>query len=210
LARITAGNPGGAFDEIVAAHTAAHTAYFAAITGESTAFARQQGNAVRVKKARVAFIKFVRRREGAIRNAYDSGSADYQKFFPHGLTEYTRMTLANAQQLMDRLVNALQAHTADRGAALATEPATLRDDFMAARTAQLGRTGEVGSKRVSADKARTALEFQLLSNLLFIGSKHLGNVQKCLAYFDQTILRQPVRRPRKNKEADVEGKEGAA
>ncbi len=190
LARITANNPGGRLTPIIAPAGSAHTAYFGAITDEDTARAIQQALTIRVDDAAAAFTAYVRRREGAIRDAFGQEGPEYQEFFPQGLSEYTRADRANIEQLMDRFADAARRHVDALPQGFEQEVLALRAAYQSARTGQLGKKGEVGDRIEDSIQRRNVLETQLTANVHFIGFQFPGNVEQCMAYFDQSFIRR--------------------
>ena len=105
MQRFIANNPGSTYDAIIADITAAHTDYYGAITDEDVKTAIKEGSTIAMNGALKLFKETVSQKEGIVRGTYGADSPTYQEFFPHGLTEYSKATLANAEMLMDRMVD---------------------------------------------------------------------------------------------------------
>lgn len=65
--------------------------------------------------------------------------------------------------------------------------------FKGHRDAQLGKKGAVGNLKSTAATSRAALELQLTANIHFIAYTWPGDVQQCMAFFDQSIVRDEQR-----------------
>ena len=188
LARITANDP-GTFTGIIASVGATYAAYFGAITNEDTDRAVQQSLTIRVDMAAEAFKDFVSRREGAVRDAFGEGGPEYQEFFPNGKSEYTRADRANIEQLMARFADAAAIHAAALPTGFAAQVAALRTTYMGYRTDQLGKKGKVGDAISTSATTRDALEVALTASLHFVAYTYPGDVDQCMAFFDQSFLR---------------------
>lgn len=191
LQRLATNNPGGALTGLIAATTAAYDDYFGAITDEDLKASIQRGLTRTMNEALAEFTRAVRRREGTIRGEFEEGSATYLEFFPQGLMEYTEATLADVEKLMKRFADLAAKHVGVLGQAFADRFAGLRTSFVAARTAQLQVMGEVKGEKQEAARARTALEDQLMDNLLTLAMRHKRDADSGMAYFDQSIIRRP-------------------
>ena len=189
VARLKANNANHEFDGLITDTTATCDAYFGGISDTDTGAAARQGLTIDVDDAFAAFKALVSRREGTVRGEFGRDSAKYQAFFPHGLTEYANADLSNAEMLMDRVVSAADANKAKLGTGLLDEFTESRRVFQEARDAQLEKKGDVSDSHSGLKTARTALERQLTVNLLTLAIKFLGEPDKGLAFFDQSIIR---------------------
>lgn len=190
LARITANNPGGILAPIVAPMGAAHTAYFGAISSEDVAQAVQEALTAQVDAKMDEFKRLVRRKEGAIRNAFGENGPIYMEFFPHGLSEYTNADKGNIELLMQRFTTLTATHVADIEDDIDVTFQNFQTAFQAVRTAQLGKKGTVDDLKDASSANRDALETMLIKSLHFIAYQYPGNVEQCMAYFDQSFLRK--------------------
>ncbi len=188
--RITANNPANILDPIVAPTAAAHIAYFGALSNKDVAKSVQQALTVTVNNKMAEFQQTVTRKAPFVEAAYGKDGAAYQEFFPHGLTEYSHATMETVELLMERMVTACTAHAADLPVGLAGVFEAIQTAFVTARSAQLGKKGNVADNADTARTLRTTLELQLVANIHFIGYKYPGNVSQCMAYFDQSILNE--------------------
>lgn len=177
----------GAYPALAAALESAYTGYFGAITDEATKAAIRQGLTKNVELAVKAIKKNISQQEGTIRGKFDKGSAQYQEFFPQGVTEYSDANLSNIEEKLIRFINAATAHAADLPG-LATQFGVLHTQYKASRNVQLATKGEVATGKAQSSSTRDAVEVQLMTNLLTIALDHIGDSAAGLAYFDQVIL----------------------
>ena len=189
MQRFIANNPGSTYDVIIAEITAAHTDYYGAITDEDVKTAVKEGSTIAMNGALKLFKETVSQKEGIVRGTYGADTPTYQEFFPHGLTEYSNATLANAEMLMDRMVTASTAHVADLTAAFVTLFTNLKTSFVAKRTAQMNLIGEVQGKKAVTSGNRNVLEVVLMKSVLTVAINNIGNPDAIDIYFDQSFLK---------------------
>jgi hypothetical protein len=189
LQRLSANNGTAQFTTMITATTAAYNAYFGSITNEDTKFAIQQGLTIAMNNVVENFKKFVSQKEGIVRGNFNKETPEYQEFFPLGLTEYSNATLANIETLISRFVGAAERHNAVLGAALQSDAENYLTDFQNARTAQLNKIGEVQAQKSETSTTRDGIENELMKNVYLIGSMYVGDVARCMVFFDQSIIR---------------------
>ena len=189
LARLTANNPGGIYAQLITDTTAAYTNYFGQMSDEDFAFANQQARTIAMGNVFNEFKKAASRQEGIVRAAFGKDSADYQDFYPHGISEYSLAILANAELLMQRMVTAANNHDTAIGQAFIDLFTDIKERFDNARSQQLLKKGEVTEDRVATAEKRDALEVQLMKNLFTIALNNIGDEEAGIAYFDQQIIR---------------------
>jgi len=194
LMRLTANNPSSAFTTIISATGIKYTAYFGALSNTDVAEAVRQALTVTVDNKLKAFKEKVSRKEADIRSAFGKDGAEYQEFFPHGMTEYSNATKENVEVLMERLVVSSNKYAAQLPDDFPDMWSATHDEYQTARATQLGKKGMVADNADTRDAARTALELQLVANLHFIGFTYPGDVEQCMAYFDQSFIlnKKPV------------------
>jgi len=190
--RLIANNPGNIYDTLITDTATAYTDYYGAVTDEDVKTAIKEGSTVAMNGALKLFKETVSQKEGIIRGTYGADSPTYQEFFPHGITEYTKATLAAADTLMDRMVAAATAHQAELTAAFVTLFTNLKTSFIAKRNAQLHLIGEVKGKKDATLKDRDVLEKQMMTNLLTIALNNIGKPDVIDIYFDQSFLKPPA------------------
>src|ERR1041385_8724769 len=87
LQRLSANNGAGTYTLLITNTTTAYTNYFGALTNTDVALSIQQGLTITVYNELTSFKHDASQYEGAVRSKYGAGSATYQEFYPHGLTE---------------------------------------------------------------------------------------------------------------------------
>lgn len=189
LARLIA-NPGtDRIKELTAPTGAAHTAYFGAISNQDVAIAVREGMTLAVDQQIDNFKALIRRKAGAITNAFGEESPQYQEFFPQGLSEYSSATKATIELLMRRVVSAGLTHEREIGGDFVNAFSEIYNQYQTLREAQLQKKGDVSDLAEARDDARRALTTQLTANIHLIAHTYPGNVAQCTAYFDESILR---------------------
>ena len=190
LQSMSSNNGGGEFTQMITDTTAAYTGYYGSITDEDTKYTIQQGLTVTMNNAMEAFKDAVSTKAvHVVLTYYKKESAEYQEFFPEGATEYSHADLGNIEQLMDRMVTAANRHVSDLGIPFLTEMQGYKDAFTSARQAQLAKIGEVKDSKVDSSTTRDALENELMKNILRIAIMYLGDIPRCMVFFDQSFIR---------------------
>lgn len=190
IGRIAANNTSNQYDTMLNDTEAAHNDYFGAIDSEATLFAVQQARTLSVDNAMNAFKKAVSQQEGAVRAFFGKDSPEYQEFFPLGLTEYSSASKLNVESLMTRILNAFTAHTVQLGSGLVTQFTTLKNNYLTARDAQIVKKGEVTASKSATQTSRDTLERQLMKNLLTLSIEFMGDPDRGMDFFDQSIYRR--------------------
>ena len=195
VARITANNGNGAYTQMLQITTQLAADYDKAIKEEDSIFATQQGNTVKTDQIIDTFKKTISQREGTIRGEFGVNSAEYQEFFPQGLTEYSTATKGNIETLLQRLLDKLQKYVNVFGNNLYTIFETIQTNYQAARNEQLITMGNVDMLKSKVASTRDALEAQLMKNILLLAVEFMGNPERADDFFDQSIIR-----PKQSKE----------
>lgn len=188
IQKLAANNSNGRYTGLISETSAAYEAYFGAMKDEDTKFAIQQSHTKSMNAVFEEFKKTVSQKEGLVRSIWNVDTPTYQEFFPLGVTEYSTSTLANVEVLMNRLVAAGRAHEKDLGEAFINLFADIQTRFVAARTAQLHKKGEVSGSKDAAVKKRGELERQLMKNLLTLAIEYMGDPDRGMDFFDQSFV----------------------
>ncbi|MBP9152609.1 MAG: hypothetical protein KBF73_10025 [Flavobacteriales bacterium] len=189
IARLTNNNGSGLFTAVLAQLVAAYQSYFGDITDVDLASAIQKSFTASKDNLFNTFKAAVSRQEGLVRSTFGKDSPIYMEFFPLGLTQYSNATLANVETLMSRMAASGQAHVAELGPNFVNEFQSILTNYQAARTAQLGRKSLTSDERTERHSTRAELETQLFSAMFTVGFNYPGNVDRCMDFFDQTIIR---------------------
>lgn len=193
LERLSANNGTAQFTAMITATTAAYTAYFGSITNEDTKYAIQQGLTMAMTNVVENFKKFVSKREGTVRGEFGADTPNYQEFFPQGVDEYWQANLANIETLLTRFAAACERHSAELGATMQSDAENFLTDFKAARKAQLEKIGEVQAQKSTTSTNRDVIENELMKNVHLIASMFIGEVDRCMDFFDQSFIRSSVK-----------------
>jgi len=176
------------FTEIMDPLKSALNNYSAAFMGKDTNQNMRQSHTKAINQLIALFRAKVRQFEGAVISKWGINAPEYQQFFPAGRTEYTRCTTGTIETLLNRLIAACSAHTADLGNAYATEFTTMLADYTTARNAQLATKGNVSVSSVVIAELRAVLCRQLFLNTLFLANLFADNPAEGKAYFDFSLL----------------------
>jgi len=190
--RLGANNAGGIYTSLLTSTTPLVAAFGAAIDAESGRAAIQKADTLRVDNLIEKFKKTASRREGAVKSAFGEDAPEYVEFFPLGLTEYAQLTKANVHTLMVRMKERSIHYAAELGAAIGTEFTDILDEYEGLRAKQQTSFGDVEVLRTATETARTALEQQLMFNILIIASKNIGHPERLNDFMDQSIIRRPT------------------
>lgn len=188
IQRLTANNPGGIFTAILTDMTNAYTAYFGDLADESLADAVLQSRTTSMEAARAAMVDFIVRGEGAVVYKWGKDSNVYQEFYPHGVMEYTEGTLSDLETISLRYLNVATSHAGDLPAGFVADFTPLRSTFMTNRTTQLNQKGVLAGERDQIRGTKLQLCTQLTKNVLTIALQYVGDEEKAILYFDQSIL----------------------
>ena len=191
IQRLAANNTDGRYSHMMEETTSAYEAYFGAITAEDTQFAVQQSYTKSMQAVFEEFKKTVSQKEGAVRSIWNTDSPVYQEFFPYGMKEYSSSTLTNVEMLMARVVTAARAHEKEIGEPFIQLFADIQNRFIAARTAQLQKKGKVSESKDTSAQKRVNLERQLMKNLLMLAMEYMGNPDRGMDFYDQSIVYKP-------------------
>ncbi len=192
LSRLKANNDNGTYNTMYADTLAAFDSYAAAVSKEDVQYTQQQGSTIGVDTIIAEFKENVSRSEGLINYTYGIKSPEYQEFFPMGVTEYSQANKANIEVLMMRMASKTQKYSLQLGTDIATRFANYRSNYINARRTQLENIGRVSADKTQTEVTRAILERQTMSNLLLIANEFLGNPERGLDFFDQSIVRRNI------------------
>lgn len=192
LQRLITNNGSGMFTQVLTDTQSGYNGYFGNIANEDVNTAVRKSLTMSADNLMATFKKTVSRKEGTIKGLYAVDSPAYQEFFPQGITEYSKATKANIETLMNRMVNASIAHIADLSTSFVQIFTDLRDNYVTARTLQLGKKGDVTTHKTATKTSRTVLELQLTKNIHYIGYNFPGDITLCISFFDQRIIHRAI------------------
>jgi hypothetical protein len=178
---------------LIASTETAFDGFDGKLSARATLQAAQSGGTITKDEALQLIRTTVRQREGRIRDKFAKGSGPYAEFFPQGLGEYNKARHGQVNGLLDRLIAAATKHQAALGPELLSEFNQLKAAFVSAREDQVGSKGELAAARAEVAASRRILELQLGRNILAIASHHLGQPERAVDYFNQSLLEDPTR-----------------
>lgn len=190
LQRLTANNNGNLYSSLLADTQVLYNDFNTLIKKEDQTYSQQQGKTLTTDNIISDFVQMVSRKEGAVRSEFGKDSAEYQEFFPNGLSEYHQVSKANAETLMERMKNAGQLYVAQLGQNFVTIFDTFFNNYIIARQQQLQAIAKVGALKSDVEIAREKLTKQLMRNLLIISADFVGHTDRLDDYFDQSIIRR--------------------
>lgn len=190
ISRLKANNDSGVYATMYDNTLSLFNSYGAALSQEDTQYTQQQGSTISVDTIIAAFKTYTSRTEGLINFIFGVKSAEYQDFFPAGVTEYSQATKANIEVLMRRMVVKTQKYVGKLGSEVVTQFETFYETYTETRRSQLENIGRVTANRSQTEETRVALSRQVMSNLLVIANQFLGNPERGMDFFDQSIIRR--------------------
>ncbi|MCB0265196.1 MAG: hypothetical protein KDH98_18765 [Calditrichaeota bacterium] len=193
LQRLKAYNVANALDDTITTTEPKVSAFVQALNVVDQQEVLKKSATYSMQAAQKTFVKAVRRQHGLISAKWGTDSVEYKAFFPLGLREYSHPTLENIGTLMNRFAAMAQTYVADLGQAFVDQFTDIRDNFVAARQAQLLQFGEFEEAKTLLRDTRETLETQLMQNIYTLGMKHIGNSDRGMDYFDMSIIRKPKR-----------------
>ena len=112
----------------------------------------------------------------------------FKEFFPHGKTEYNRITKTKIPTVIERLKTAATIHLAALGATISGELQAFQTQWTAVRESQLQQKSALKTNRSDRTTTRKAVETALLKTIHFIANKYPGDVLKCKTFFNFNLL----------------------
>jgi hypothetical protein len=190
LQRLISNNAGGEFSTLVTDTTTTYQTYYGAISDEGARYALQQALTKAMNNTVEAFKDAVSQKEGIVKGTFGKDSPAYQEFFPFGVGEYTHANLAEIERLMDQFLTATNRHVAELGIPFLTQFQDYKTAYVGARESQLLKKAEVTDLKTDSTAKRDIVEIQLMKNLYTVAGMYVGNEDKCMDFFDQSIIRR--------------------
>ena len=188
IERTKANNPGNIYDGIIANTEKAYGDYYTAKTSESFLLAQKEAATVYEEQDTTEFNTLVSMKEGIVRGTWGVASPQYQEFYPHGISEYTKANRAGLNELMDRFLQTATKYGEELPPNFVEAFATIIENYKAHRTAQLGKMGTVSGDKLTTAQNRDVLEIQLMYNVLFIAKENIGHPEAMKVYFTQHLI----------------------
>jgi hypothetical protein len=184
IERLRANNPANVFDRILADTESKHKALEDAVNKLGINISQREGRTIDMNDVMGEFKKKASHVEGLISYTFQRESGTYQEFYPKGKTEYTNMTVENAEILISRFVSAVNNHAAEL-------PESVLTDF-------------------HVNGAQTALQLQWTINVLTVALEFTNQPEKAAVYFNQALLNDVAGQPYARIENSVDGNSIAA
>ncbi|MEK7264061.1 MAG: hypothetical protein AAB071_06070 [Bacteroidota bacterium] len=194
ISRLITNNESGKYAALISATQSAYDAYFGAMVKEDVKIADKRGKTMKANIILANFKKAVRNDEGLIRAKFTKGTPTYNKFFPHGLTEYTIATKMNVHILMQRLISFITEYQTELGLPFLQKFEQLYADYAMVVGEQLDAKAAVSSDKNISSKSRDVLERQLTINVLLLAAEYVGKPEMVNVFFDQRIIRAHKRK----------------
>ncbi len=190
IAHLKANNPENIYDPVITNTETAYNGYFSSKTNESISAAQKEAATVNVEKYAKEFVDMVSMKEGIIRGTWGKESSQYQEFYPHGITEYSKATRATMNELMERYLQTATKYATELSANFVDIFTTLINNYKTSRDLQLGKMGDVSGDKFETAQNRDVLETQLMSNVLVIANNNIGNPEVMKVYFTQHYIQR--------------------
>ena len=190
LARLESNNDAGTFTGFINVLRPVYISFANSITDESAEDALKEGKTISVEDAMRLMKSFVQRKQGAVQEKFGKGSAAYEEFFPHGMTEYSIAGMKKLEIIFTRFVNKCRSFKTQLGTQIGDEGQFLLDTFTTSRTLQLREIGEV--KQMSNDSVEKR---QILADAMFLVFLDLvklfvAHQERVLDFYDPSIVRR--------------------
>lgn len=203
LERLRINNPGSRYAALIAALTAIFNEFKTAIDQRNLNQALQESQTLTVDQIIAAFKAKMSRIHTDITDRWDIGTPIYEKFFPHGLEEYSKATKGNIGSLMNRFISVCDIHRADLPEGFVIPFTELKAQWEADRPAQLSLIGNTDGNRLTVAEKREAVAVQVTKNVHTIALDFIGNTNAASVYFDQSIISKPVKQNGEPSEPEV-------
>ena len=115
-------------------------------------------------------------------------AASVLEFYPHGVSEYLKITKTEMLTVTDRLFKATNNHAAVLGVDLANKLKGFKSSWATAHDGQSAKKTDVSTNRTDRDDNRLELELAMTKAVHTVGLKYPGDVEKCNTFFDFNLL----------------------
>lgn len=189
LQKLKVNNTSGEFDGMIKETSIVYDKFMTTTSSEHNKQAVQKAKTLEVNNIMEEFKKLVRRKEGYIRSVFGKDSPYYLEFFPRGVSEYSMATKSNIIRLMDTFVESGKKYAKSLGEQFAIEFDNVRKRYINARTLQVEQMGMVEMEKSLNEDCRQKLERQLNKNLYTLAIMFMGDPERGMDFFNQSIIR---------------------
>ena len=188
VSRLTANNPGSVYNSIITATNTRITELDTAITARASDAGAQTGSVFTKDAARAAFQDYISRKEGLVKSTFGKPSAQYNEFFPQGLSAFHKATDEEFLNLAQTAVEKATTYETELGATFKTELTALFNAYKDALEATIDSKGETSDAQTDERLATYNLQIQLVTNVHTVALQNIEQGELALTYFNQSLL----------------------
>jgi hypothetical protein len=152
-------------------------------------FAEQQGATISVDDMINEFKTAVVDGEIIVLGKFKKTSSQYQRFYPQGLTQYSKINKGTATTLMLQYKKAAYDYKGDLGQPFYDQIELIYTNYLAVRSGQILLKESTSARRTDWDVNLDIMKDQAFENILVIARANRGKPQVARRYFTQSILR---------------------
>ena len=189
IASLVANNPAGVFDAQIANLTSVYTTYFGNFETKSVNIAERVAKTSSLDIVTALFANTVRSKYNSIAAVYPVGDSVYIEFFPHGMTEFSRLTRENVQSVSHRIATKATEYMSSLGGApFAAIFTTLETNITTAIGAQNTKKSVVKAITGTVINNREPVETATMKAMYAVGLEFWPNQVTCRSYYDFSLL----------------------
>jgi hypothetical protein len=193
LNSLSVNNGNGQFTAFIAETGEAYNNYFGTKAAGETSENIQTELNISMRNIFEEFIALITRMEPEIKQKLGGENSEkYKQFFPGGISEYNNATLGNAEELMTRLITAVNLNLNELGQEFLDVLNGLKTNFHYAKESQVKDISVSGNEKKGT---RDILEKQLLKNLFSFAIIFIDNPDKGMEMFNVNLLNTPDEGP---------------
>ena len=188
ITRLTDNNPASVYDGIIAETTTATTELKNLIVEHGSQTSTREGSTVSKNTAQQQLTQYIGQQEGLVKSVFGKNSAEYQEFFPQGLTAFRTGTEEEYDNKTKIVVEKAVKYVTQLGVPFKTSVTQLYDAWHTAYMTQGDSTVTADNTATEEQTAAAALQLQLSKNALFIASNNVDKPSAYDTYFDTSLL----------------------
>jgi hypothetical protein len=189
IASLTTNNPAGVFTPQITALTSTYNTYFGNFETKSVNIAERVAKTSSLDTETALFASTVRSKYNSIAAVYPIGDPVYIEFFPHGMTEFSRLTRENVQSVSHRIATKATEYMSTLGGApFALIFTNLETNITAAIGAQNTKKSVVKAITGSVITNRAPVEDATMKAMYAVGLQFWPNQVTCRSYYDFSLL----------------------
>jgi hypothetical protein len=188
LAKVTAANKDGGYDELLTTTNVAYTNYYGQLSDGLLSQALQKAATHTMTQRWEELVKWITTKgEARVKDRADKPSALYIEFFPHGLSEFHNATVADGSTIAERFLQSTEKHNVLLGEDFVTKAGEMVESYLDARRLQMEGKGDKTLARKTGGDLKADLQNCLFDNLLALAKK-CKDPEQCSLFFDQSLL----------------------